>query len=154
MWRNVTVGLPRAGRRQRADAALADVKLAARATAWPVTLSGGEAQRAAVARALVRQPDLLLLDEPFVSLDALTRLSMQELVARLWAEHGFAVLLVTHDVTEALLLADRALVLENGRIAYEVMVDLPRPRAQDHPTFVELRGALLDHLGVGRGASS
>ena len=146
---NVGLGLPAPG----ADAlagALDEVGLAGRSRAWPATLSGGEAQRVALARALVRQPHLLLLDEPFASLDALTRIAVQQLVARLWAEHGFAVLLVTHDVDEAVLLADRALVLEGGRIAHEVVVDLPRPRRDDDPRFVALRHRLLDHLGVDR----
>ncbi len=108
--------------------ALDEVGLGHRADAWPKTLSGGEAQRASLARALVREPDLLLLDEPFGALDALTRIKAQRLVADLWQQRGCAVLLVTHDVEEALLLADRALVMEDGRIAYETAVDLPRPR--------------------------
>ena len=146
--RNVAVGLPRERRAELVADALAEVNLTGRAKAWPATLSGGEAQRVALARALVRQPDLLLLDEPFASLDALTRIRMQQLVRRLWAEHGFAILLVTHDVDEALLLADRALVLAEGRIAHEVVVDLPRPRRDTQPGFLELRHRLLDHLGV------
>ncbi len=151
---NVRLGLKGDGKARKAQVAdaLAEVGLTGRARAWPTTLSGGEAQRVALARALVRQPDLLLLDEPFAALDALTRIKVQQLVGRLWAEHGFAVLHVTHDVDEALLLADRALVLEHGRIAHEVVVDLPRPRRDDHPGFVELRHRLLDHLGVDRAA--
>jgi sulfonate transport system ATP-binding protein len=148
VWRNVAIGLPRAGARDRAVAALAEVGLEARADAWPLTLSGGEAQRAAVARALVRAPDLLLLDEPFASVDALTRLKVQGLVAALWERHRPAVLLVTHDVTEALALADRALVLAGGTIAHEMTVDLPRPRNVDTPRFAALRRELLAHLGV------
>jgi sulfonate transport system ATP-binding protein len=147
---NVKLGLTEGDRRRLVADALAEVGLSGRARAWPATLSGGEAQRVALARALVRQPDLLLLDEPFASLDALTRIKVQQLVARLWAEHGFAVLLVTHDVDEALRLADRALVLADGRIAHEVAIDLPRPRRDDHPGFVERRHRLLDHLGVDR----
>ena len=149
---NVGLGLTRTGKAELVGDALAEVGLTGRARAWPATLSGGESQRVAVARALVRRPELLLLDEPFAALDALTRIKMQQFVARLWAQHGFAVLLVTHDVDEALRLADRALVLEDGRIAHEVAVDLPRPRRDDHPGFVELRHRLLDDLGVDRAA--
>src|SRR6202042_544647 len=96
----------------------AEVGLTGRASAWPLTLSGGEAQRASLARALVRDPALLLLDEPFSALDALTRLTMHDLVTSLWQRHRPAVLLVTHDVDEALTLADRVLVLRAGRISY------------------------------------
>ncbi len=149
VWRNVTLGLPGRGLRDRALAALGEVGLAARADAWPAVLSGGESQRVALARALVRTPDLLLLDEPFAALDALTRLRAQTLVARLWSRHRFAVLLVTHDVDEALLLADRVLLLGHGRIAGELVVDVPRPRSPDHPRFATLRRRLLAALGVG-----
>jgi sulfonate transport system ATP-binding protein len=148
VWRNVVLGLDGPGLRQRALTALTEVGLAARADAWPRTLSGGESQRVALARALVRTPELLLLDEPFGALDALTRLTAQSLVARLWADHRPAVLLVTHDVEEALLLADRALLLRDGRIAEEFVVDVPRPRAVDHPRLLTLRRALLAGLGV------
>jgi sulfonate transport system ATP-binding protein len=148
VWRNVTLGLTGPGLRERAERALAEVGLEARADAWPRTLSGGESQRVALARALVRTPDLLLLDEPFGALDALTRLKAQALVAKLWAEHRPAVLLVTHDVEEALLLADRALLLRDGRIAEEFVVDVPRPRVIDNPRLLALRRALLHGLGV------
>ncbi|GAA3388486.1 ABC transporter ATP-binding protein [Cryptosporangium minutisporangium] len=148
VWRNVTLGLDGPDLRNRALAALTEVGLAARADAWPRTLSGGESQRVALARALVRTPELLLLDEPFGALDALTRLKAQGLVARLWAEHRPAVLLVTHDVEEALLLADRALLLRDGRIAEEFVVDVPRPRVIDNPRLLALRRALLSGLGV------
>jgi sulfonate transport system ATP-binding protein len=148
VWRNVTLGLPGPGLRQRALRALDEVGLAARADAYPGTLSGGESQRVALARALARTPGLLLLDEPFGALDALTRLQCQALVARLCAEHEPAVLLVTHDVEEALLLADRVLLLDGGRIAESYDVDLPRPRSIGHPRFVALRRRLLAGLGV------
>jgi sulfonate transport system ATP-binding protein len=148
VWHNVVLGLPGRPDRTQAVAALAEVGIAARADAWPKTLSGGEAQRASLARALVRQPDLLLLDEPFAALDALTRIKAQDLVADLWQRHGPAVLLVTHDVQEALLLADRALVMKDGVIAHEVRVSLPRPRDLSHPDFSHLRGQLLSWLGV------
>ena len=145
---NVTLGLPRAGRRARALAALDEVGLAERIDAWPLTLSGGESQLVALARALVREPALLLLDEPFASVDALTRLKVQALVVRLWARHRPAALLVTHDVEEALLLADRVLVLADGHIAHEVVVDRPRPREVDDPYLGALRRELLAQLGV------
>lgn len=148
VWRNVLLGLPGRPEREVAVRALEEVGLGHRADAWPKTLSGGEAQRASLARALVREPDLLLLDEPFGALDALTRIKAQRLVAELWQERGCAVLLVTHDVEEALLLADRALVMEGGRIAYETAVDLPRPRTVSDPRFGALRARLLDRLGV------
>ena len=120
----------------------------ARADAWPLTLSGGEAQRAALARALVRDPGLLLLDEPFSALDALTRISMHQLVLSLWERHQPAVLLVTHDVDEALALADRVLVLSDGQIALSAEITLDRPRDRDHPDLVALRIRLLTELGV------
>jgi sulfonate transport system ATP-binding protein len=143
---NVALGVP--GDRDTCHDALAEVGLADRARAWPAELSGGQAQRVAFARALARQPEVLLLDEPFGALDALTRLRMQELFGRLLARHGFAALLVTHDVDEALLLADRALVLEDGRIAADLKVELDHPRAPDTPGFGRLRRRLLDLLGV------
>jgi sulfonate transport system ATP-binding protein len=148
VWRNVTLGLGGPDLRARALRALGEVGLTARADAWPRTLSGGESQRVALARALVRTPQLLLLDEPFGALDALTRIKAQALVARLWTEHRPAVLLVTHDVEEALLLADRALVLRDGRIAEEFTVDVPRPRALDNQRLLALRRELLTALGV------
>lgn len=121
-----------------------------RAGAWPLTLSGGEAQRAALARALVREPSLLLLDEPFSALDALTRIAMHGLVLRLWERHRPAVLLVTHDVDEALVLADRVLVLAGGRLAFSRPVDAPRPRDRDQHDLIELRHELLRQLGVSK----
>ncbi|GAA3940438.1 ABC transporter ATP-binding protein [Actinomadura viridis] len=144
---NVVLGLPRsaraAGRR-----ALAEVGLAGYERAWPATLSGGEAQRVALARALVRDPQVLLLDEPFAALDALTRLQAQDLVAELCARHRPAVVLVTHDVDEAVRLADRVLVLRDGTFATDLAVGLPRPRDRDDPVAVEHRRFLLSRLGV------
>nr|WP_237323820.1 ABC transporter ATP-binding protein [Streptomyces sp. MOE7] len=154
VWRNVLLGLPGRPERGTAVRALEEVGLGHRVDAWPRTLSGGEAQRASLARALVREPDLLLLDEPFGALDALTRIKAQQLVAELWQQRGCAVLLVTHDVEEALLLADRTLVMEDGRIAYETRVDLPRPREISDPGFGALRARLLDRLGVAGGQSA
>ncbi len=149
VWRNVIIGQPRrTANRQDAVAALAEVGLADHADAWPGTLSGGEAQRVALARALVRQPRLLLLDEPFAALDALTRLKMQALVAELCARHRPGVLLVTHDVEEAVLLADRVLVLTGGRISLDLAIDLPRPRRVGGPAFDAFRDRFLAELGV------
>ncbi len=149
VWRNVVVGLPRrVGTREAAERALDEVGLAGYADAWPSTLSGGQAQRVALARALVREPALLLLDEPFGALDALTRLRMQDLVTDLCARHRPAVLLVTHDVDEAILLADRIAVLGDGRIELDVPVPTARPRRSSSPEFQELRARLLAQLGV------
>jgi sulfonate transport system ATP-binding protein len=150
VWRNVVLGLPGRPDRALADRALDEVGIADRATAWPKTLSGGQAQRVSLARALVREPELLLLDEPFGALDALTRGRVQQLVAELWQRHGCAILLVTHDVEEALLLADRVLVMDEGRIAHELTVNLPRARDLTAPEFVTLRARLLNWLGVTR----
>jgi sulfonate transport system ATP-binding protein len=151
-WRrveaNIALGLTAPDPRVVARGALAEVGLEGKADAWPLTLSGGEAQRAALARALVRQPSLLLLDEPFSALDALTRIAMHALVVRLWQRHRPAVLLVTHDVDEALTLADRVLVLASGRIRFSGVVGVPRPRDRDDHGLIELRHRLLAELGV------
>jgi sulfonate transport system ATP-binding protein len=146
--RNVALGLRGAGIARRVEQALDEVGLAHRSQAWPLTLSGGEAQRASLARALVRDPKLLLLDEPFAALDALTRLRMQSLVLDLWQAHRPAVLLVTHDVDEALQLADRAVVLAEGRIVADVPIPLARPRRHADAAFHRLRVRLLGELGV------
>jgi len=154
-WRrvlaNVSLGLRTHDADSVARLALAEVGLTDKASAWPLTLSGGEAQRAALARALVREPDLLLLDEPFSALDALTRIAMHRLVLRLWQRHRPAVLLVTHDVDEALVLADRVLVLAGGRITFSGPIEVPRPRDRDDPGLIELRHRLLAELGVKEG---
>jgi len=145
---NVALGLRRPDAMAAARAALAEMGLAGREDAWPATLSGGEAQRVALARALVRAPELLLLDEPFASLDALTRIRMHGLVGDLWRRHRPAVLLVTHDVWEAVLLADRVLVLDGGRIAHEVRVDAPHPRKRSDAALAALETSLLARMGV------
>lgn len=147
IWRNVALGLKGPDARARAEAALTEVGLGHRLDVWPATLSGGEAQRAALARALVREPQLLLLDEPFAAVDALTRIRMHDLVLSLWRAHAPAVLLVTHDVDEAITLADRVLVLDEGRIAAEERIELPRPR-DGGPVFQGIRRRLLRHLGL------
>lgn len=147
---NVTIGQPdTAETRRRGGEALAEVGLSSHQSAWPGTLSGGEAQRVALARALVRAPEFLLLDEPFASLDALTRLQMQDLVSELCARHRPAVLLVTHDVDEALRLADRILVLEDGKFVVDVRIGIEHPRDRNDPRLLDYRRALLAQLGVG-----
>jgi sulfonate transport system ATP-binding protein len=149
VWQNVALGLSR-GAQSRASAheMLEVVGLQSLANKWPATLSGGEAQRVALARALVRKPKLLLLDEPFGALDALTRLQMQDLVARLCARYQPATLIVTHDVDEAILLADRVIVLKDGKFAMNVDVPIKRPRPLGGPVFTALRAQLLQALGV------
>jgi sulfonate transport system ATP-binding protein len=119
LWRNVSLGLQAADARERAAAALAEVGLGDRLDDWPHNLSGGQAQRVGLGGAIVQQPELLLLDEPFAALDALTRIRMHDLVRELVASHRPGVLLVTHDVDEAITLADRILVMREGRIAFE-----------------------------------
>jgi sulfonate transport system ATP-binding protein len=151
---NVTLGLRVPSADSVALAALEEVGLTERAGAWPLTLSGGEAQRASLARALVREPSLLLLDEPFSALDALTRITMHRLVLKLWERHRPAVLLVTHDVDEALALADRILVLGDGKIAHSAPIEVPRPRDRDHPSLTALRLKLLTELGVPAAATT
>lgn len=146
---NVTVGLPStAAVREQARIALGEVNLADKTKVWPRTLSGGEAQRVALARALVRQPEVLLLDEPFGALDALTRIKMHALLLALCRRHSPAVLLVTHDVDEAILLADRVIVLTDGAISLDVDVSVPTPRVRDSREFTLLRRRLLAELGV------
>ena len=145
---NVALGVRRADARTLATQALADVGLSHRVDAWPLTLSGGEAQRSALARALVREPELLLLDEPFAALDALTRLRMHDMVFELWRKHHPAVLLVTHDVWEAVALADRILVLDQGRFIKEIRVDIDHPRRRDDPRTSRIETELLRELGV------
>ena len=138
---NVALGLQ--GGAARAQEALATVGLASRARDWPAVLSGGQRQRVALARALVHAPRLLLLDEPLGALDALTRIEMQRLIEALWRRQGFTAVLVTHDVQEALALADRVLVVDGGRIAHDIAVPLPRPRERGSADFASLERELL-----------
>ncbi|MFE7719498.1 ABC transporter ATP-binding protein [Nocardia rhizosphaerihabitans] len=147
---NVIVGLRRTkAQREAGLRALSEVHLDGKSGQWPATLSGGEAQRAALARALVREPELLLLDEPFAALDALTRLQMQDLVGDLVARHRPAVLMVTHDVDEAIRLADRVIILDHGRFAVDEVIDLPQPRDHAAPETLGYRTQFLAQLGVG-----
>jgi sulfonate transport system ATP-binding protein len=144
---NVVLGLRTGDAAERGRQALAEVGLAGRERAWPHELSGGEQQRAALARSLVREPQLLLADEPFGALDALTRIRMHALLRKLCETHRPAVLLVTHDVDEAIVLADRVILLDGGVVRTDVRVDLPHRFPAD-PEFAELRTFLLDQLGV------
>ncbi len=154
---NVEVGLLRSPdrnrqeRRARAAEALGQVGLADRGAAWPATLSGGQKQRVALARALVGAPSLLAFDEPLGALDALTRLEMQALIERVWQTQGFTAIVVTHDVSEAVTLADRVILLEDGRVAEDVAIDLPRPRRHGDAQVAAIEGRILDRLLNGRG---
>ena len=144
---NVALGItPRTGRVAAISDALRQVGLASRAPDWPAVLSGGQRQRVALARALLHAPDILLLDEPLGALDALTRIEMQQLIENLWQERGFTAVLVTHDVQEAIALADRILLIEDGRIALDVPVPLARPRRRGDADFAKLEGQILAHL--------
>ncbi|WP_255246713.1 ATP-binding cassette domain-containing protein, partial [Burkholderia pseudomallei] len=149
---NVMLGL---GRRAKDDAraVLDEVGLLARANDWPAQLSGGQRQRVALARALVHRPQLLLLDEPLGALDALTRIEMHALIERLWREHRFTALLVTHDVQEAVALADRVLLIEAGRIAFDQRVPLDRPRARASAAFAALEDRVLQRVLTGSDAA-
>jgi sulfonate transport system ATP-binding protein len=145
---NVILGLDGPDARARGLQALAEVELPGREASWPYELSGGEQQRVALARSLVREPELLLADEPFGALDALTRIRMHVLLKRLSEVHRPAVLLVTHDVDEAIELADRVVVLEQGRIVADLAVDLPADGPERSVRFAHLRRQLLARLGV------
>jgi sulfonate transport system ATP-binding protein len=143
---NVVVGLGGAqgsSPRQQALDALSDVELAEKAQEWPSRLSGGQRQRVALARALVSHPGFLALDEPLGALDALTRISMQRLLSRVWRELGFTAVLVTHDVAEAVHLADRVIVLEEGRIKLDQAVPFAHPRRHGNVELAEIEGRLL-----------
>ncbi|PKO43422.1 MAG: sulfonate ABC transporter ATP-binding protein [Betaproteobacteria bacterium HGW-Betaproteobacteria-3] len=148
-WRrvldNVTLGLP-AERQASAADVLAQVGLLDRRHDWPAKLSGGQRQRVALARALVHNPRLLLLDEPLGALDALTRIEMHRLIEGLWQRNGFTALLVTHDVQEAVALADRVILIEDGRIALDERIDLARPRSQGDAAFAAIEKRILDRV--------
>ncbi|ACK51595.1 ABC transporter related [Methylocella silvestris BL2] len=154
VWRNVALGLEAQGllrsRRGRVDDALRLVGLESFAKAYPHQLSGGMAQRVALARALVNDPDLLILDEPLGRLDSLTRLAMQGEIVNLWRRAGFTVLLVTHDIEEALLMATRVIVFSArpARAIADIRVDKPYPRHRDDPDLVQQRRQILALLGL------
>ena len=147
---NVAIGLgPTADHAQalhRSRDALATVGLADRAAEWPSTLSGGQKQRVALARALVSRPRILALDEPLGALDALTRIEMQRLVERVWLSNGFTAILVTHDVTEAVALGDRIVVIDHGAITADIPVDLARPRQRGSAEFARVEAEILGRL--------
>jgi len=132
--------------RERALDALRSVGLADRAGDWPSVLSGGQKQRVALARALVSRPRVLALDEPLGALDALTRIEMQQLLESAWRREGFTAVLVTHDVAEAVALADRIILIERGAIALDVAVELPRPRPRGSAEFGALQERILKPL--------
>jgi sulfonate transport system ATP-binding protein len=141
---NVQIGV-KSGDKALAEQALDQVGLLNRANEWPAVLSGGQRQRIALARALAGEPRLLLLDEPLGALDALTRIEMQQLIERLWLEQGFTVLLVTHDVSEAVTLADRVVLIEAGKVALDVRITLSRPRERD-AGFAHFEKLILDRV--------
>lgn len=147
---NVEVGLGRDrasdDAHSRAEKALTEVGLVDKREQWPSVLSGGQKQRVALARALVSRPRVLAFDEPLGALDALTRISMQRLLERVWRDQGFTAILVTHDVSEAVALADRVLVIDEGRIAHDVTVNVPRPRERGSVDLADLEGSILRHL--------
>jgi sulfonate transport system ATP-binding protein len=147
---NVEVGLgcdrASSGESARAEKALIEVGLGDKRTQWPAVLSGGQKQRVALARALVSDPRVLAFDEPLGALDALTRISMQRLLEHVWHDQAFTAILVTHDVSEAVALADRVLVIEDGQIAHDVFVDIPRPRERGSADLAALEGSILGHL--------
>lgn len=142
---NVALGLPKESYTLAFDA-LKEVGLDTRANEWPSNLSGGQKQRVALARALVHKPKLLLLDEPLGALDALTRIEMQTLIERIWQEHKFTVLLVTHDVSEAVILGDRVVLIEDGKITLDLKIDLPRPRERGTQDFAKLEANILSRV--------
>ncbi|SEH75607.1 sulfonate transport system ATP-binding protein [Tardiphaga sp. OK245] len=154
---NVEVGLGTdrisADAKARAESALTEVGLAEKRDQWPSVLSGGQKQRVALARALVSHPRVLALDEPLGALDALTRISMQQLLGRVWHDQTFTSILVTHDVSEAVALADRVLVIEDGRIAHDINVDIARPRQRGSADLAALEGSILRNL-LGPGADA
>jgi sulfonate transport system ATP-binding protein len=142
---NVALGLPKS-ERHRAATVLTQVGLGDRLNDWPARLSGGQRQRVALARALVHNPRLLLLDEPLGALDALTRIEMHALIEGLWQVNGFTALLVTHDVQEAVALADRVVLIEDGHIALDERIPLARPRSRGDAAFAALEKRILDRV--------
>ena len=144
VWKNISLAAHDKSR-ERAIAALKEVKLEERADEWPSVLSGGQKQRVALARALVGEPKVMLLDEPLGALDALTRIEMQELIERLWWDQGFTAILVTHDVSEAVTLADRVILIDEGEITMDERITLPRPRIKDN-SFMHFEKHILDRV--------
>lgn len=147
---NVEVGLGQErklpGAHERALSTLAAVELAEKRDSWPAVLSGGQKQRVALARALVSRPKFLAFDEPLGALDALTRIAMQRLLERVWREQGFTALMITHDVSEAVALADRVLVMEDGQITQDLSIPLQRPRRRSTAEGAAIEGRILSDL--------
>lgn len=155
-WKKVidNVGLGLTGDwKAQAEEALNKVGLLHLKDEWPSTLSGGQKQRVALARALIHEPSLLMLDEPLSALDALTRIEMQNLIETIWQKNNFTALLVTHDVGEAVRLADRIILIEDGNIAFDEKVNAPRPRKLTNPELIELEEKILNRLMHGEEAS-
>lgn len=142
---NICIGLSKE-QKVKAMEALKNVGLENRMNDWPHKLSGGQKQRVALARALVHDPDLLLLDEPLGALDAFTRLEMQALIESLWKQKKFTSILVTHDVEEAVALADRVILIEDGMITMNQLINLPRPRQRTNPAFAMYLEEILDRI--------
>ncbi|SDM92666.1 sulfonate transport system ATP-binding protein [Fictibacillus solisalsi] len=143
---NVALGLKKEEEKKEALQMLHQVGLSDRADEWPAVLSGGQKQRVALARALVHHPELLLLDEPLGALDALTRLEMHELIRNLWEEKEFTAVLVTHDVEEAVALATRVILIDDGEIALNQTIKMPFPRKKDNPIFAKTVTNILNHI--------
>ncbi|MCM2532364.1 ATP-binding cassette domain-containing protein [Neobacillus pocheonensis] len=152
VYQNVGLGL-KADWHQRAEKVLEQVGLADRAYDWPSVLSGGQRQRVALARALVHEPEILLLDEPLGALDALTRIEMHQLIEDLWLDKKFTAVLVTHDVEEAVALANRVILIEDGEIVMNHPIKLPYPRQRDHPLFSPTVSHILNRI-LGKGKIS
>lgn len=150
VWQNIVLGVPgrRRDMKKHAEVLLGQVGLREKADQWPSTLSGGEVQRMALARMLSKKPSLVLLDEPFGAIDALTRIRIQALLEQVWKTHALTVVMVTHDIDEAVALGDRIVVLKDGRLARDVRVDLPRPRKREGRRFDDLKTTVLQELDV------
>lgn len=142
---NIGIGL-RGDWKPKAKEALAAVGLFGYENKYPLTLSGGQKQRIALARALIHQPDLLLLDEPLGALDALTRMEMQNLIENVWKKHGLTCVFVTHDVEEAVRLADRVILIDNGKVKKDLRISLARPRVRTSPEFNRYAETLLNQI--------
>jgi sulfonate transport system ATP-binding protein len=146
VYDNVGLGLKLDSQKQQILKILEQVGLSDRAQAWPSELSGGQQQRVALARALIHEPQLLLLDEPLGALDALTRIEMHELIENLWIEKQLTAILVTHDVEEAVALANRVILIEEGEIVMDLPIRLPYPRQRDNPLFSKLVSQILNEI--------
>lgn len=146
VYENIGLGLKTTEKRYDIISLLEKVGLKEHANKWPSALSGGQQQRVALARALIHEPELLLLDEPLGALDALTRIEMQDLIKELWLEKQLTAILVTHDVEEAVTLANRVILIEEGRIVMDQPIQLPYPRQRDHPQFSILVNQILNRI--------